>query len=161
MTFGAIQSGQCFPDRRSASPQPGANPPHPRSGASVTSASDLRALCVSHLSLNFLFSTLDSSELHLPCFHNVPHSSTSPQISPLCFHNLTNSLFCKQPVYTHLSKHRGCTPLATILSEPVLELRPLTSSIRAACPARQTIKLRRHLLDPSASARLQCVLPHD
>ena len=48
-----------------------------------------------HTPLNLGLSTVNSAiSTQLSCFHNLPHSSTTAQKSPLCFHNLTNSCPC-------------------------------------------------------------------
>ena len=144
MRFGTSHSGHrsrgCRTHRRSCN---GCDPARPsllppvlcvsRPGGSATSALSLCALCVSSLSPDFQLSTINSATTQLPCFHNLPYSSTTAQESLLCFHNLTNPFSCNQFLLTTIQKHRGYIPLAAELPEPILELHPLIPIAPVAC----------------------------
>ena len=62
-------------------------------------------------SLDFQLSTVNSDPCaQPPYFDNLPHSSTTWQISPLCFHTHTNT-FSRIPfLLKSLRFYRGCTP---------------------------------------------------
>src|ERR1700675_2558874 len=63
-------------------------------------------------SLGFQLSTVDSDRrAQPPCFDNLPHSSTTAQTSPLCFHNLTNSFFRNPFPLITIQNPWGCHPL--------------------------------------------------
>jgi hypothetical protein len=113
------------------SPERGAAPfPSPMCRSTnlcATCVSGLCALCGQPFSLDFRLSPEYSTAAAQPSsFHNLPHSCTTTEESPLCFHNLTNSSPCNRLSYTHLSKHRGYTPLPGATSEPLLEVGILT-----------------------------------
>jgi len=130
MEPGTTLFGQGSPDRRQDPPPSTARGVH-----SADSAHQLRELCVSAFPLNFRLPTVNSnSSKQVPCFDNLPHSSTTTQNSPLYFHNLTNSspsrknsnslIFNK--LHTLWPKHRGCIPSAQRVSERILELQRLS-----------------------------------
>ena len=130
MRLGTTHSGQRSPERYRTLPLSIS-----LCGDSANSVHNFYALCVSAFSMNSRLSTVSYGfSAQLPCFHNLPHSSTTAQKSPLCFHNLTNSFSCNLFLLTFIQKHRGYTPLAAELSEPILELRPLIPIASAACP---------------------------
>ena len=167
MAFAAILSGQDSPERRAASPSVvSASLPCP--AASATSVSGLRALCVSTLSWNFQLSAVNlGRSAQLSCFQILPYSWTTTQLSPFCFHDVTYSSSCKASTFTYLSKYWGCTPLSTALSEPTLELQPLTFSPPVACSPRekQDASAGKHsaaaLTHPPAPAYNACSLMTD
>jgi len=72
------------------------------SQVSANSAESLRSLRSAWILKNPLLS-------HLLYFHNVAHSSTTPQKSPLCFHELTHS--CSGP---YIVKHRVFNSFRTL-----------------------------------------------
>jgi len=115
MQLGTSHSGHPSPRRGSAPALSAARVLLPCPGASVTSVSCLCGLCVSALSLNSQLSTLNSEPLaansaQSSCFHNLPHSSTTSQNSPLCFHNLTNSFSRSSFSLIFIQTPRGCHP---------------------------------------------------
>src|ERR1700675_267903 len=62
-------------------------------------------------SLGFQLSTVDSDRrAQPPCFDNLPHSSTTSQTSPLCFHNLTKPFSRSSFLLTTIQNPRGCHP---------------------------------------------------
>jgi hypothetical protein len=117
MSRAPILAAQHSP-QRAASPPPSAAPLN-RISTSATSVSYLCVLCVSPFSLNFELSTVHFDSAR-------PRSYTTPQQSPLCFHNLTNPSFRNRFIYTHLSKYRGTPPLLRATSEPILEVYALS-----------------------------------
>jgi hypothetical protein len=159
MAFAAILAGQDSPQRRAVPPSV-VSAPLPHLAASVNSASCLCDLCVSTSSLNSHRLTANQHALpQEPCFQNLPHSwITTRHITPL-FSETYKLLRRVTTLFSHpYAKHRGCAPIPAAISEPILELEQLTSSVRAVCPTRRRYKSERHLLDPSANARLQCVV---
>jgi hypothetical protein len=120
--------------------------------ASATSVPCLCALCVSAFPLNFQLSTVNTAiPTQLPCFDTLAHSFEEATKSPLCFHALAHSFaeaprrnkeqqFHFQSVAHSLAKTGGYTPSPDALSEPSLELRPLTSTAsRARAPERSNM----------------------
>jgi len=141
MRPGISHSGHRSPGRRTAPPLVAARMPLPFPGDSAntgagctcsplqTSAPSHCALCVSSLSLNFQLSTIHSNNsAQRSCFHSLPHSSTTSQKSPLCFHILTNSFSCSSFILTFIQIARGCHPADEQIVEPQLEPRIANSN---------------------------------
>ena len=145
-TFG---SGHRVPGRRKAPPLFAARVSLPCSGYPSISP-----LCP----LNFQLSTVNSgSSTQSPCFHNLPHSSTSSHNSPLCFHNLTNSFSRKLFPLITIQIARGCHPVADQLSKLVHEPRT-SNSISANLLDQLLTSSFRHCLLPSAYCLLFLLL---
>ena len=123
-----------------------------QSPASATSVSCLGGLCVSALSLNSQLSTLNSEPLaansaQSSCFHNLPHSATTSQNSPLCFHNLTNP-FSRSPfILITLQIARGVPALSLPKGHPPRSTGTLVAFVSTACAKHlKRIHLRRAVL---------------
>ena len=77
----------------------------------------------------FQLSTVNFQLSHHPLsFHNLAHSSTTAQKSPLCFHTLTNPFSCSSFIFTSIQIAGGYTPLARKNLELTLEPGPANSS---------------------------------
>ena len=106
MQPGTSHSGHRSPGRRTALHLFAAGVPLTGPGDSANPARCISALC-----LNFQLSTVNSGRCaQPPCFDNLPHSATTSQKSPLCFHIHTNTFSCNSFLLTSIQKHRGCHP---------------------------------------------------
>jgi hypothetical protein len=154
MGFGAIHSVHRSPERRTAPLPPFAC--EPSADASVTSASDLCGLCVSTFSLNFALLTVSYKKICLgPRRALLQLSSAMFSIRCALFarsfaidYGSTALFSCRCALFC---KHRGCTPSAAALSEPLLELTPLTSITPITTP-RSLPAVAGHSLTTSAGA---------
>jgi hypothetical protein len=112
MKLGTIPSGyRSLRQMRKPKSLPAASLPCPGHKLSAASASYLRVVCVSPVSLNFQLSTFDDLiSAQLACFHNVPHPFVAPQdTAPLFSYTYEHQLRVTPSSAHTYEKCRVCT----------------------------------------------------
>ena len=151
MKLGTIPSGyRSLRQMRKPKSLPAASLPRPGRKLSAASASYLRVLCVSPVSLNFQLSTFDYLISAQPtCFHNLPHSFIAPQNTARLLSYTYEHQLRVTPFHAHTyEKCRVCTPSRNNIPQQYHSTPILPTTSAASLASRLTLAVVKRIFMP-------------